>query len=171
MGFSEAVTTSQPAKVRDNLRDNIRVAIQKNVQKDECGWEGKGNLKDLIFRTIVGQAIGGAQFDLEVNLPFGCNEFAIVSHSSITDSVFLSPNATGRTNPGGGGAITFDGTEQWFPMNTVQNASTIYWAKLRFKGYLNVIYVSLGHESGAQNIVTIACSRDGGLELNGGMWT
>lgn len=157
-----------------NIMANVRASIEKNTQNKECGWKAIGSIQDLFFAHLTGQAIGGAQYDLEVDLPQGYNEFSLVSISDNGNSVFLSLGKTGKTNPLGGGAIVVAGTEEWFPMTTAAGgvSGPNYFAVIKFRGYTNVVYVSLGHESGAQNICTIACGRDGSLSgIRGGIWT
>lgn len=126
---------------------------------------------NVFFLHIVGQVVGGAQFDLPFKLPFPCNTFFMASTAQVTNSLFLSLMPTRRNNQTGSGAITMLGSEEWFPMNAVPLAGTNYWAMLRFSDPTQQIYISMGTESGAPNIVTIACVADDALQMSGGIWT
>lgn len=124
------------------------------------------------FIPIVGQPIGGAQYDLLVQLPQPSNVFFIASTKHITNTLMLSLTPTGKSNPLGISALTFLGTESWFPMSTAQQVGgSNYLTVLKFKEKVNQIYLSMGTESGGQNFLTLACLTDDDLSIVGGLYT
>jgi len=153
-----------------NLKQNVVEAQRKRTQLPDCGYEGLGAGK-MVFVDVKGHAIGGAQYDVAVKIPIACRRFAIVSDAAPTNSKFLSVDPTGKTNPSGSAAVAFDGLENWFPLNTVQNASTIYWLVLTLPFNVDLIYLSMGTESGATNQFRLICCVDDSLDLRGGMYT
>jgi hypothetical protein len=125
----------------------------------------------IFFLHFAFQTIGGAQFDQRFNLPFPCNSFFLVSINKTANSLFLHLTPTNRSNPTGSATVTVLGNEEWFPMTALQLASTNYWAAIRFKDPIQIMYLSGGSETGTSTILTLACVADDTLIVNGGMWT
>jgi hypothetical protein len=116
--------------------------------------------------------VGGAQFDVQFNLPYPCNSFFLVSTSQPTDTLFLSLKPTGRNNPGGVlAAIVPLGTEEWFQMTAVPASGPNYFGMFRFKEPIQTIFLSAGTESGNASTITLACVADDALIVTGGVYT
>jgi hypothetical protein len=127
----------------------------------------------LFFVTVVGQAIGGADIDFLVQLPFPCRKIQIASILAPQNSVFLHLVALNK-NYGGGNAIVPTGRENWIPMTVQPVASAAPWflTTLTFRETIKSFFLDMGHENGTANVITFLCTpEDDGVQVYGGPWT
>lgn len=118
--------------------------------------------------------VGGAAYNNLVALPglFDTFMLASVDQNHLTDNIWFSLNIINRQNPGSAGFVV-DGKEEWFPFsaNGKLNTGPAYWTVLRFSTPVDHFYIHSESNAGALPNMTIACSRDNGINVFGGAYS
>jgi hypothetical protein len=129
-------------------------------------------MPQLYFATVSGQAIGGAQADINVILPFPCRYFQVVSMLAVQNSVFFHFVPLNKVY--GVAAIVPTGRENWIPLSNqpVNTAPPYYWTRLDAGAPIKNFYLDMGTENGAANTITIMCVPDTAevTRADGGPW-
>lgn len=131
-----------------------------------------GGPQFVFVGPIVGQAVGGADADVHIVLPFPCRYFTIASILTPQNSVFFHLKQLNKTY--GSNAIVPTGKEQWISM-TAQNVTTAapyYLTEITLGTPIQDFYLDTGHENGGANTITLLCAAEpDAITLRGGAYT
>lgn len=121
---------------------------------------------------IIGRAVGGADADYHVILPFPCRIFQIASILTPQNSVFFHLRQFGKVYTSN--AVVPDGTEQWIAMTAqlITTAPPYYFTVIELSDAIQDFWLDMGHENGAANTLTIVCAASpDALRVHGGPYT